>query len=245
VGCFKAYFDESGSDKQSPIIVVGGAIGEIQNWLNISKWWKFVLDEFNVKAFHASEYNTKEGEFSGWSDEKRRSFLNQLLQVIDEGNINAIAVIMEKNDYERALKKYPSLKINEYQFLCYACCTKISSFYRSDEDIPPIEVVFEHGQPFGSSKITDLANELNTKWIQEMYGIAAITRMRKSGVIPFQVADLIIYELFKAYMKRLGGAKGSGRYQAYILNQIMDGDAPKLDYEQISLALKIISEMDA
>ena len=49
---FEAYFDESGCDDSSKVMVVGGYLIEAQNALKMERAWKRVLKQYSLPHFH-------------------------------------------------------------------------------------------------------------------------------------------------------------------------------------------------
>lgn len=172
---------------------MGGAIGEVSSWHLICKDWGAVLSRHNVKGFHSSDYNTRHGEYEDWDDEHRHRFIDDLFDIMGNRDVRGMAYVMEKRDYEEAVKVYSNIQMSPYKFLAYACAVQTGRLTKIEKNMSPIEVVFEAGQPFYSHAMGELLNDLGLELTQEEVGISAITVQRKSGVIPFQVADLIIY----------------------------------------------------
>lgn len=242
VALFRAYFDESGTDEDSLILVVGGAVGEISSWQSISGDWKGVLSRYDLEAFHSSEYNTGHGEFTGWEDKRRHGLINDLLVVIESHNLRAIAYVMDKRDYELVAKTFPRKQLSPYQFLSYACAIQTGRLTKVDDNIEPIEIVFEAGQKFYTYAMNELIIRLGSESNKEITGISAITVQSKKGIVPFQVADLIVYELLKAHLRIIRKDPLDPRYQATALNKIMRGFAPKLSTETIKSFLSAFND---
>ena len=94
VTIFKVYLDESGIDKPD-VCTVAGFIGGIPALDQLAKRWKKVLDHFKVPEFHAIQFYapahkialSTTNPYRGWSNTKRRLFIDSLLKVIEERNV--------------------------------------------------------------------------------------------------------------------------------------------------------------
>jgi len=239
MAAFKAYFDESGIDSNSPLLVVGGAIARVSTWRSFCPQWEAVLKKNTVKMYHSADYNTKHGEFANKSEEERFQLTDTLLKVIDSDDYRAIAAIVDKDEFVSTVREFQStaqgqgFTMSAYQFLCYFCCVQVSRFQKLRRHIEQIEVVFESGNKLLSGHVSELADELNFDWAQQYTGIEKISKDKKGNCVPFQLADMIAYEIYKAYARLDSGAATPPRYQAQRLNKIMKGHSKKLSHNEI------------
>lgn len=211
VACFTAYFDESGTDDGSPTLVVGGAVSDISCWQSNCSEWQAALDDYGVSAFHAKDYNTRHGEFAGWEDAKRHEFIDRLLGVIRaDDRLSIICATLQTQDYRQEIAKYPHEALSDYQFLCLLCALYVVRFHQLRRDLPPVEIIFEAGQKFHSEKMVRLLDDLRTERLPEILNILPLP---KKGKVPFQIADLIIYEFRKTQMSAWNDSLTDLRYQ--------------------------------
>lgn len=238
VGVIQAYLDESFAHGNRQMIVVGGAIANKSSWLSLSVQWNAVLNKYGVSAFHSTDYNNKEEEFRGWELEKRHSFIDSLFKIMESERLQARAIIFEKSDFDRAIINHPKIRLTDYQFACFSCVQHLST-----DKVSPIEVIFEHGNKFHNPFMDAMieASQID-KMFFGVYGISAITRVKKEGVRPLEVADFVIYELGKAHTRVVTGHPIEPRYQAVKFNKIMKGKATKLSYEKIEKYLSIMEK---
>ena len=94
------YYDASGTqhDKGGALVVVGLASTE-NRWRRFEREWDALLREYEISAFHMTEYAHSKGEFESWKgDEARRSeFLERALNVTARNThkLFAAGVIMD------------------------------------------------------------------------------------------------------------------------------------------------------
>ena len=81
----RGYFDGTGesTDPIERVKVVGGCIATADEWNELEPAWYSVLCAFKVREFKAAECNSRTNDFLGWSEDRRRDFLNQLAAVIN------------------------------------------------------------------------------------------------------------------------------------------------------------------
>lgn len=97
----KAFFDESGIHKDSPVCVVAGFVANTQNCGKLSWGWRELLARYQLKYFHAKEYANHGGEFkerSGWAAPGYANKLTWNYDLRRQFEIDAIAVINDALD---------------------------------------------------------------------------------------------------------------------------------------------------
>ena len=89
----KAYFDESGIHKGSPVCVVSGFVAPSKRVLYLSHDWQVnVLFKHGIDYFHAKDFAQRNGQFKGWDAEKIREF-----------SIDAVSAIFGALGYEERM----------------------------------------------------------------------------------------------------------------------------------------------
>lgn len=198
VAFFETYFDESGTHDDSLVTCVGGISAKRSSWISICNQWGCVLKKYNVKAYHASDLNVRKGEFLGWDEDKRKSFVSKLLKIIkSEGNLFGMGCVISRELFNEVSEKFPNVPLSPYT-LCveYACiiagCTAMGKKQWS-----PMAIVFEDGLKHKTPTIDHTLRLLRKPQFKKDYKIQSITWQQKEGVIPFQLADMYAYELYK------------------------------------------------
>ncbi len=77
-----AYLDESGVHSGSRVCAIAGFVGTEDEWATFERRWKRVLKDANVSTFHMAEFESRLGEFAGWSNMRRKMFLAELMEMI-------------------------------------------------------------------------------------------------------------------------------------------------------------------
>jgi hypothetical protein len=85
MAAISAYFDASGSPDNT-VIVVAGLVSTAEKWIAFENEWADCLDAFGVAALHMRRFAHFKDEFSSWEhdEEKRRSFLSQLMGIMEK-----------------------------------------------------------------------------------------------------------------------------------------------------------------
>lgn len=96
-GILYTFGDESGIEDAAEWCILAGYVGEPRQWERFRREWRRVLRKYRVPEFHAKDFYQPERRkhvphYADWPDERPSSFLAALLTVINERNIDPIAV---------------------------------------------------------------------------------------------------------------------------------------------------------
>jgi len=241
---YRAYFDETGTHEGATLLIVGGTVAKVSSWISFDAHWSAVLSRYGIAAFHAKDYNTKHGEFTEdrLPDTERPLFMNKLFSVIRAEKLFGFGSILETEDFARAKSRFPAVSLSPYEFLCLHCLSTISQLLATRKGLTSIEVYFESGQPKSSNIIKDARRFTDDPQFRKEYHISVIDWMRKSGVRPFELADLIIYEQYKAHRRMKTGEPREARPQARQLNSTMNGHFHKLSFDEVNALFGILAK---
>jgi len=193
-----AYFDFSGHPSDGEVISIGCWIGTANQWNSFEKkWWKRLRRE-NVDHFHMNKFENRYPPFQEWDNDRRLSFIQDLLAFINNADIlgetHAIVLQDWKTLIEPKFNDPFERKRATYIFLMQTVIWKIAHRVTLKPN-ETIACVFEEdrfveeaiGQHFTNLK-TDafLSKCLGTKTFGEKVKFA-----------PLQAADLLAYEGMK------------------------------------------------
>ena len=118
---FQGYFDDSGSDLQSPIYVVAGLIAAPEVWANFESDWQGVLLESPaISNLHMADANALKGEFANISQEKKDQKLLALAKLFSKHALKRIDTSMRRVDFNEFINKtVPDKNFNDPYFLCF------------------------------------------------------------------------------------------------------------------------------
>ena len=78
--------------------------------------------------------------------------------------------------------------------------------------MPPIDIVFERGQKNNTPAFKHNQYLTGNERFRKDFKIKSITWMDKADVIPFQLADMFVYELYKLSKARRSGGRDRPRF---------------------------------
>lgn len=180
------YFDESGEHDKCTghftRLTIAGAIAPCEVWQIFSARWKVILQKAGITTmFHMVDFENRRGPFVGWSEEKRRIVLNQLLDEIIEAAPEIVGFVAEPEPGRHALKdSYDSI---------IAKMTKEAAIGAFSSAIP-VTMVFAKHKDFSAKRIGEYFDLWNDTGRLKFGGVAD-----PNSVLPLQAADIIAYEL--------------------------------------------------
>ena len=98
--------DASGTDRNSPIVTMGGYVGLLPAWMEFEVGGRAVLDRYSVEVLHAKEFYDTKGDFEGWSRTKKCDFVSQLQEQILGKFDLAVSFSIVKAEFLKAKKAH-------------------------------------------------------------------------------------------------------------------------------------------
>lgn len=209
-----AYMDESGG-LDRPVITVSAVVANAKQWARLERKWLGVLRREGVSVFRMSLFENRRGEFEGWPDNRRFSFIYDLSQIIIDNVALGVATCTATEDYLAVMA--PAMiagddpKTDPYRYLLQCCLEEIHRFLR----IPATEriaCVFERSDGHRGAALADSYDRLLSTRIglRSIFGPKIEFRAKTDPhATPLQVADLLAYEGYKHVTNQyvLGGER--------------------------------------
>jgi hypothetical protein len=211
---FKTVYSDASGKRSEVSVSPAMVVATPEAWVEFDKRWASCLGEFNVTAFHASDFRRSAREFEGWHRDraKRRRFMNALLWIIEDLIEFTIACGVLIDDY-RYTDKYYCLQetLKPYSLGALTCVSGVAHwaldrnagdeqfiwiFEKGDEDQDDLQKCWEIARRSGLS---------DPQFLQKVdeYPEGNIRR----PIRPFEAADLIAYEnllIHRLIDKKLG-----------------------------------------
>ena len=146
---FSAFFDESGTQRSSSTVVVGGYVGSANQWEAFRREWQALLNQERIRVLHRSHLETFRGEFqrkNGWNDERRKCVLQCAHEIIKQRTDVGIAAAVIRGDFERVMP--PALKRafgGPYGWAAHDCVVGIGHWAATHQRPQLVQYVFEAG----------------------------------------------------------------------------------------------------
>ena len=204
---FATYFDESGVHYDPKVVVVGGAIASVSSWNTFSKYFSRLLRRHKITLFHASDFHRSRNEFDGWTLNEKQIFVRSFARLAHRTVKAVIGHGVKLDDFEEVAKEFPTIKISPYQFCLEKCLAAITNWAQAEKNVPPMTVFVEKGQKTNSKTLRLYRKAMQYDWAREKYKIRSISVIAKkpaSGrvIYPFQLADLVAYDIYKYHLHK-------------------------------------------
>lgn len=194
IAMFTAYFDESGSASDTPVVAVAGFLASSGQWIELERNWREACSAFGVSALHMREFAHSKGEYRGWKNDEtlRARFIARLVNILKTRVLNSFASVVVMNDYEEAASQYRGLRMRPYTLAASTCIDKVKRWAtRHGIDESTIAYVFEDGAEDQGEFARQAKAHLKVNPIF----------LEKAKSVAFQAADLLAYEYLKANKK--------------------------------------------
>jgi hypothetical protein len=199
-----AYFDESGHSASTRIVSMGGAIAGPKQWGQVRRKWQAALELFGVEIFHMTDFESRQGEFRGWDETRKRALVAELMRSIEDDLWYFIGASAVVKDFDQLPVK-GNLTFQDPWYFCYQTCFEeaLNPFFLFSPEAVGVEAedaniracfFEEHRQFKWGPVLFALAHERDQqKAIKRPCGIIGWGTKKTS--VHFQLADLIAYEL--------------------------------------------------
>jgi hypothetical protein len=197
-----AYFDDSGSHKDSPVVCVAGAAASISQWTKFSRLWDRHLRRHHLECFHMTDFVSGHGPYRDWDKSKKSWVLSDLVRTI-KSNVQFLAGnAVFRKDFQAAIAKHPNPCVrDEYHFCALLNIPALGLWKLESNNREPIRMYFASGNKLMNRHVRLIQADFTVPENQAAYGIAGIDVASKRDA-PLQAADVIVYGTYKCRAQR-------------------------------------------
>jgi len=207
----QAYFDESGSHDNSPILCVAGYIFRKSEAIKLGREWKRVLRWKRLPYFRMSECAHGNGPFATLTKAERIMVQTRLIEAIKKHAVQGIAVTVNPIEYAAFKERLPVDQIdhrlyeNAYAFCAQTIMVGVSEFIERNPIVKSMAYFFEAGHSSASQahKIMEEMLKFPGRKHQFCYAGHAFVEKQKSPAI--QAADLLAWQWYTDKRHELEG----------------------------------------
>ena len=214
---FTAYCDESGHPSDSHIFTLAAVVAPTRQWIKFEEKWKRTLRRYRVSMFHMTDYENRQGEFMGWDQDRRISFIAELASIIKNTMLYAVANSVVVKDWnEIIMPLFPRFKyMGPHIFLFHDLILSITESVKLPEH-ESIACVFDE------NNLVRHSASIYYQCLRIVYHLedvlTSITFTNKRLIAPLQAADMVAYEAFK--YTNLWEDHGLGRPRRKLLSNL-------------------------
>jgi hypothetical protein len=229
---FVAYFDESGTQRDSPIVVVGGFLAPDKQWSRLQAEWTKVLQQEKISFFHATDWENRQGQFKGWDNDRRIGVYKKLVGIIQRRITIPVLAAVRTADYKEAklweavVEMWPK---SPYGFCAFVCMRIIGHWAEEVRHNDPIAYVFEDGAAHKADLTTSHTSIFADDENRRLLKFISLTYADKKQFAPLQAADALAYEGYKDMRNQT--VEGHARRQRISFQALLD--RMRLNYKSI------------
>lgn len=192
-----AYFDASGTNQGSEVLVVAGWVATEIQWERFSSEWTSILRSAGLDppVFHATDFELP-GKPEGWSKAKKIRVRQRLVTTIAKRTRHHFIVAVVLPDYARAREERLTQGLSPLGFAILEILKKIGAWAQRQPPALTIDYFFEE-QSEGRGDVSKAFEFIgNSPQHQERFRYSAWGWVSKSSA-PVQAADMLSYEVWK------------------------------------------------
>jgi len=189
-------FDESESFTDSPVLVVAGFCGGVEQWKFFSAEWLNVLSNYRLESpFKMQHFEKRKGQFRNFPEENRKPLLRDLLNVISIRAMMGMGAVVALEPYNRIITGDVKQHIGSAYALGVAGCFWVAGRWaRSYAHNEPIAHFFDVGHKNAGDALECHKKHLASEEFKAGWRLGPITFDSDANFIPLQAADLFAYE---------------------------------------------------
>jgi hypothetical protein len=196
----EAYFDDSGTDARSEVVVWAGVIGPVSHFDKLDAAWGEMLREPlpgkpSLKKFGAADCRHASNEFEYYRPAERDALRYRVREIIQSSGLDAIAYAIQKKLYDSVIRGRVRRDYGEPSGIAFASCADMALQVSQKLGNVPLNCIFDAGQqkmdPALDLYVRDAEKRARLNGIPVSYGFAPV-----AGSFGLQAADTIATEHF-------------------------------------------------
>ena len=223
-----AFFDDSGTHPDSPVVALGGLLGTEEQWNAFGKAWAALLDrplpgKPPLKQFHLAPLRAKRGEFEGYSLAERDRVSYLFRHVILDIGLVTLAAAVDRVAWNKLVVGSMVDEVGKPEELCFVkCVDSVIATCRIRKPGQPLAIVIDEGV----RPQLEMWGRLYKSQREKYPKIAGIAFATVSEVLPLQAADLIAtetYQFAQEWLKNPENPKANPHFQDFIMRDLTGG----------------------
>jgi hypothetical protein len=205
--------DESSDETKQRVFVVGGLLGDTQQWDGLAPKWN---ETTGGRIFHAAECESGYGDFRGLSEETRHRLHRDLTRVLAESGLIGWGAAI---DLKAATANFPEMLPHQPRFSCFV---RVIQHFASvgSQCIPRDSLEFTFDQhPETQYNSGLLYNYMATEWTDEPAFLAEKISFASRKYVGIQAADLWAREMMKRFDSFIRDDRSTPRLQWQMLRE--------------------------
>jgi hypothetical protein len=204
----KAYFDDAGTHGGSPVSVIGGLIGTVDQWSKLEKAWGEQLanplpevGKPRLSMFHMAACEAADGEFAQYKPVERQLAAQHFRRIIADADLASYASAVEVKAWDDLVVGQVRNFLGPAMAFCFEHCLQRVQDHVFDHQDHKVAVVFDQG--IDRSRLHDII-DLYKNISDSRVEFVSITFAKVADVYPLQAADVIATQNYWLAQEALG-----------------------------------------
>jgi hypothetical protein len=202
----QGYFDDSGSEPNSPVFVLGGLVSTVDRWKEFSdEWLAICRQEPSIDYFKMSEAHSGTGQFQGWPAPLRDKKILDLAAVIKKHAMAQVDCALRRVDFDDFIALFsPTPEFRDPYFLCfYRVVMSVNSYHKRHHSTAECDFIFDDQGSIGKTAVMwwDWLKALVSEERRSLLGSPPSFKDDKR-VLPLQAADMYAWLARERIVKR-------------------------------------------
>lgn len=219
-----AYFDESGSHDDSPILCLAGFVINRESDDRLCEEWQKMLGDFGLPFFHMSDCAHGTRPFDVLSKDDRIKAATRAIALIRESISYGFAVTVNKREFAYIVPKSPHIG-SAYSLCVHAILSSVRTWADTIGFQGTISYVFEQGHRSQREANGIMAKIFKSPKLRSEYRYAANSFEDKRAVASLQAADIIAWQWFTENKRRLNPVRAPRKDFEELMIKPMDSGA--------------------
>lgn len=189
-----AFFDESGTHDDSPVMSIGGYLFESEKLNEFNRKWTVALKAKGLLCFHMVDCAHGNEEFANLSRTERIELATILIGLIKTYAERGIGCVLSNGLYEDLMPLHPNMG-SSYTYCLFHCLQGARLWREEAEFDGEIAYVFESGHKSQSEANRIMAFSFGTEANRTTHGYASHTFAEKKKFPALQAADIQAWQL--------------------------------------------------
>jgi hypothetical protein len=194
-----AYLDESGTHDDSPIMLMGGYLGNNHQWDAFNIAWRTLLGSEGIEFCHAKDLQQGKKQFKDWPVKQRQRFGRDAEAIIEKHLQLGVSSIIRRNDYNFVYKGHRNpnkLREDSKYGVLFRGCLMVVEAAATMNNLPrkdlKLNFVLEDGHENAGDalRLFELAKRDHLPEWEHLLGTLQFGKKESCGL---QAADLLIY----------------------------------------------------
>jgi len=200
-----AFVDETGHprDPKAKVFGMAASFAPEKIWRALERQWIRLLEEANIKQFHASDCETRGGVFIDWPKEKRHKLYKKFALIVARHKLTHVSCVIDMQAYRLLSHDFDPVRESPYQMAFVACLEAVQ--IEADRALPReerIACIIEMQEQYRAVADATYQALVHVIKLTPRF-LPSATFAPKDAFVPFQAADMVAYEFGKFHLNRV------------------------------------------